>query len=91
MIKLVAVQNQELSTIGCPMMKLFRDFHHPALLDESQHHRESQEIIMVADGQSDACSAFGQIHQTSDNLIAFGLPVPPTLQTPSVDKVAHEI
>ena len=46
---------------------------------------------MVADGQSDACSAFGQIHQTSDNLIAFGLPMPVTLQTPSVNEVAYEI
>ena len=91
MIKLVAVQNQELSTIGCPVMKLFRDLHHPALLNKSQHHRASQKVIMIANGQSNACSAVGQIHQTSDDQIAFGLPVPATLQTPSVDEVADEI
>lgn len=77
--------------IRCPMMKLFRHFHHPALLNKSQHHRASQKVIMIADGQSNAGSAPGQIHQASDNQIAFSLPVPATLQTPSVDKVTNKI
>jgi hypothetical protein len=91
MIKLVAVQDQELSTIGCSVMKLFRDFHHPALLDKSQQHRASQKIIMIANGQSNARSAFGQIHKPSNDQVAFGLPVPATLQTPSVDEVSDKI
>jgi hypothetical protein len=91
MIKLVAVQNQELSTIGCSVMKFFRDFHHPALLNKSQHHRASQKVIMIANGQSNARSTFGQIHKPSNDQVAFSLPVPATLQTPSVDEVADQI
>ncbi len=91
MVKLVAMQNQELSTIGCLMIKLFRNFHHPALFNKPQDHRASQKVVVVADGQPDACAAFGQIHQTSDNLITFGLPMPATLQTPAVNEVANKV
>lgn len=91
MVELVAMQNQELSTVGCPVKKLFRDFHQSALLNESQDHRASQKVVVVADGQADACSASGQIHQTGHNLIALRSPVPSTLQTPSVDEVADEV
>jgi hypothetical protein len=46
---------------------------------------------MIADGKTYVCSASGQIHQTSDNLIAFGLPMPAALKTPSVDEVSDKI
>jgi hypothetical protein len=91
MIKLVAVQNEEPSTIGCPVMELFRDFHHPALLNKSQHHRTSQKIVMITNGQSNPCSGFRQIHKSSNDQVTLGLPMPATLQTPSVDEVADEI
>jgi hypothetical protein len=90
-VELVAMQNQELSTVCGPVMKLFCHFHHSTLVKKSQDHRASQEIVVVADGQSNACSVFGQIHQTSHDQIAFGLPMPATLQTPAVDEVADKI
>jgi hypothetical protein len=90
-IELVAMQNQELSTVGSPVMKLFCNFHHSALLNESQNHRAAKKVIVIANGQPNTCSTFGQIHQTSDNLIAFGLPVPATLQTPTVNEVADKV
>ena len=72
-------------------MKLFRNFHHSALLKKSQDHRATQKIVVVADSQSNTCATSGQIHQTGHNLITFRLPVPPTLQTPSVDEIADKI
>ena len=91
MIKLITMQNKESAAVCQLVIKLFRNFYHPALLDKSQDHRASQKIIVVADCQADACSTFGQIHQAGHNLIAFGMPMPATLQTPAVNEVANKV
>lgn len=48
---------------------------------------------MIANCQSDTSAFFGQIHQSSHNLIAFSLPMPgyQTLKAPPVNKVSNEI